>query len=78
MIAVVPWANASLPLLPSRSHAGCMQFFTSEGEFISDNGLTNAQQYFKIVRVGDGRFKGSIANKATDYGAPFKATNSLV
>jgi hypothetical protein len=62
----------------NNSHEGCMQFFTSAGEYISDNGLTNAQQYFKILRVGDGRFHVGIPSKSTPYGAPFKATNSLV
>ena len=62
----------------NNSHDGCMQFFTSAGEFISENGLTNAQQYYKILRVGDGRFKVGIPPKSTPYGARFKDTNSLV
>ncbi len=55
-----------------------MQFFTSAGEYISDNGLSNAQLYYKTVRPGDGRFKVAIPSKATCYGSMFKKTNSLV
>ncbi len=55
-----------------------MQFFQSTGEYVSDNGLANAQQYYKSVRPGDGRFKMATPSKATCYGSMFKATNSLV
>lgn len=60
------------------SNAGIMSFFTSTGVSVSDNGLSNAQLYYKIARPGEGRFKGSQEPHQTHYGAPFKAKNSLV
>lgn len=62
----------------NNSRTGLMTFFHSAGEYVSDNGLTNAQSYFKSVRPGDGGFKMGSVSKTTYYGKPFHASNSLV
>eukprot|EP00798_Chlamydomonas_sp_ICE-L_P013088 gene13088-3616_t len=62
----------------NNSNAGIMSFFTSTGVTISDNGLSNAQLYYKHACPGEGRFQTSRECHQTTYGAPFKAKNSLV
>ncbi len=62
----------------NNSKEGIMGFFTSTGETVSDNGLSNAQLFYTMTRPGEGRVKGSQLPHSTVYGAPFKAGNSLV
>lgn len=54
-----------------------MTFFTSKGEFVSDNGLANAQGYYKLAPPGN-HFKGSQLPHVTVYGKKFLSRNSLV
>lgn len=70
--------------LPSVDHthhnnprAGIMKFFSSTGETVSDNGLSNAQEYYKLCKPGND-FKHSQLPKVTHYGKPFNPMNSLV
>ena len=60
------------------SRAGLMAFFTSTGETVSDNGLANAQCYYKTERPGDGRFKTAYPSQQTVYGLKFNPRSSLV
>lgn len=60
------------------SNTGILSYFHSGGEYISENGLANAQCYFKECKPGAGRFQMQSTDKTTAYGAPFKSANSLV
>mmetsp|Transcript_17300 Transcript_17300/g.37331 ORF Transcript_17300/g.37331 Transcript_17300/m.37331 type:complete len:459 (-) Transcript_17300:854-2230(-) len=63
----------------NNSRAGIMTFFTSAGEYVSDNGLSNAQEYYKLANRGaEARFKSPLASKTTYYGAKFNPRTSLV
>lgn len=60
------------------SNTGVMDFFQAGKEAVSDNGIANAQLYYKTVRPGDGRFKMSQPSKATVYGQKFNPGKCLV
>ena len=55
-----------------------MTFFTSGGLSQSDNGLFNAQTYYKNVAPVDGGFKHSHLPHVTHYGKKFDNRSSLV
>uniref|UniRef100_A0A7S0S5T1 Flagellar associated protein n=1 Tax=Chlamydomonas leiostraca TaxID=1034604 RepID=A0A7S0S5T1_9CHLO len=59
------------------SRAGLMTFFTATGEHVSDNGLSNAQEYYRLCRPSM-MFRMSALPHVTHYGKPFAARNSLV
>lgn len=58
--------------------AGLMTFFTSGGLSQSDNGLYNAQTYWKVAPPAEGRFRMSHLPRVTHYGKRFDNRNSLV
>ncbi|KAG2497575.1 hypothetical protein HYH03_004321 [Edaphochlamys debaryana] len=64
------------------SRAGLMTFFNTSQvgtEFVSDNGLFNAQVYWKDIKSqGKLGMRTGIPSKMTDYGAPFRAAASMV
>ncbi|KAG2444080.1 hypothetical protein HYH02_009022 [Chlamydomonas schloesseri] len=64
------------------SRAGLMTFFSNSvvgTEFVSDNGLFNAQVYYKEAKSqGVLGIKTGAPSKLTHYGAPFRAAASMV
>ncbi|KAG2436780.1 hypothetical protein HXX76_006304 [Chlamydomonas incerta] len=64
------------------SRAGLMTFFSNSvvgTEFVSDNGLFNAQVYYKEAKSqGALGIKTGGPSKLTHYGAPFRAAASMV
>ena len=55
----------------SDDKTGVMSFFTAGVETVSDNGKTNAQQYFAHVRPFEGRASGYYPSRTTLRGSKF-------
>ena len=55
----------------SDDKTGVMSFFTAGVETVSDNGKTNAQQYFAHVRPFEGRVSGYYPSRTTLRGSQF-------
>ena len=74
------WTNhmtGSYPIKNEKRHklaedAGVMGFFTPGVETVSDNGKTNAQQFYKHVRPFEGCVAVKYPSKTTHYGTRFK------
>ena len=63
------------------SRAGLLTFFQNSQtgtEWVSENGLFNAQVFYKLLRPYEGSLKHSKLPGVTDYGAPFNPANSMV
>lgn len=61
----------------NNSRAGIMDFFSSTGEHLSENGLADAQQYYRLCKPGM-NMKLTHLPHSTHYGKPFNPRNSLV
>jgi hypothetical protein len=59
------------------SRTGIMTFFTSAGPYVSDNGLSNAQEFYKLVKPGNDMKHSSLCH-VTHYGKRFDPRASLV
>ncbi|KAF5838351.1 hypothetical protein DUNSADRAFT_3022 [Dunaliella salina] len=62
----------------NNSRTGLMDFFTTGGLSQSDNGLHNAQIFYKHMPPADGGMKHSHLPHITHYGKKFDNKNSLV
>lgn len=60
------------------THTGVLSFFRSTGVIQSDNGLFNAETYFKSTPHVDGTLRSSHLPHTTVYGKKFDNRNSLV
>ncbi|GMH34150.1 hypothetical protein BSKO_01984 [Bryopsis sp. KO-2023] len=69
-------ATSSLPGVRDTSNflssrKGMMGFFTGGGQFVSDNGESEAQKFYQSLKPLEGLPKIELASKATLYGARF-------
>lgn len=57
--------------------AGIMTFFTSTGEYVSENGLSNAQSYYKLCEPGN-QMKMDHFSHINHHGKKFNPRASMV